>query len=1050
MEENRFEVLNAALDGINLVEASAGTGKTYSIAVLFLRWILSDGYNGRIDSVVVVTFTKYATAELKDRILAFLEKALGFFHGKECKDEQIREICRRIPLEKRDVAVKNLKSAVNNFDTASIFTIHGFCHRLILENAFEIGSGFALNLNENPDVPHDTALEFFRRVVSKNGDRDFLSVANKELSVKNFENLLKKAGTSGCDEVTVDENRFPDPVAREKLAAIYSDFLKKAPEIARENRRKSDLMSFDDLISVISEILRNDRMAQKLKESMKDRYSLVMIDEFQDTDPLQYYVFKELFCGGNHVVFFIGDPKQSIYSFRNADIFSYLKASESVGRKYVMDTNFRSTAAAVNAVNNIFRRMDFGIREIGYPEIKPENEGENPLKLRTDSSFVPSPGMLVYEVGSDGEKIANIKERIRNMLRDDSSYTLNGGRVKPSDIAVLTSTNRLAAAIYDALKEENFPVSLEARSEKSGSVFGSFEAKTMFRLIKAAETRGFAEFKALLPTCFYNKTVDEIAGCENEIQKLYEEFTDSFADWDKKGFFTLFSRFIEKDSVISELTAGGVETFIKIKYLAELINNFETVSGFSVLNTCEWFESEMNGGGGNSSEEEFYCGGSESGDTVRILTLHKSKGLEFNIVFFIFDSGGSREWIARHSPEYRKELRLIKYNNRDHSAKGDDEAEEIREFYVGITRAKYLTVYYLPQETFEGTANRKFKELLENSRVASVKYIPKTGVSCNTTAEKPAFQFEDPLLHYKNLPIIPPEEPKRAVKPEWAVSSYSGIVSANRNGGEYFDEKYDEFPEENAVSSDFTGDPQGKEPSPMSVFPKGSDSGTVLHAIFEKIDFQAGDNSEIIREILKREMNFEEHGLEDAVIAVSECVRNVLTCPMLDGRALKDVKKEDRSAETEFHLKIKENVGKGQLSEITKENFCCDCFDEESVPKGFMHGYIDLALKIDGKYYIIDWKSNYMGDFTEDYSEEKIRENMKKHCYFLQYMIYLAAFDRYVSSVDPDYSYSENFGGIRYVFLRGVRAGSVNCGIFSDRPDESLLRRFQQLFEGER
>ena len=109
-----------------------------------------------------------------------------------------------------------------------------------------------------------------------------------------------------------------------------------------------------------------------------------------------------------------------------------------------------------------------------------------------------------------------------------------------------------------------------------------------------------------------------------------------------------------------------------------------------------------------------------------------------------------------------------------------------------------------------------------------------------------------------------------------------------------------------------------------------------------------------------------------------------------------------------------------------------------------------MTLKIDGKYYIIDWKSNYIGDFIEDYSEEKIRENMKKHCYFLQYMIYLAAFDRYISSVDPDYSYSENFGGIRYVFLRGVRAGSVDYGIFSDRPDESLLRRFQQLFEGER
>ena len=163
MKTEKFDVLKAGLSGVNLVEASAGTGKTYSIALLFLRWILSERYNGKIDSVVVVTFTKYATAELKERILHFLETALGFLSGKECGDEQIRAVCREIRQERKESVVENLKSAINSFDTASIFTIHGFCRKLILENAFEIGSRFTLDLVEDPDLGSNVIAQVFSK-----------------------------------------------------------------------------------------------------------------------------------------------------------------------------------------------------------------------------------------------------------------------------------------------------------------------------------------------------------------------------------------------------------------------------------------------------------------------------------------------------------------------------------------------------------------------------------------------------------------------------------------------------------------------------------------------------------------------------------------------------------------------------------------------------------------------------------------------------------------------------------------------------------------------
>ena len=1046
MKTEKFDVLKAGLSGVNLVEASAGTGKTYSIALLFLRWILSERYNGKIDSVVVVTFTKYATAELKERILHFLETALGFLSGKECGDEQIRAVCREIRQERKESVVENLKSAINSFDTASIFTIHGFCRKLILENAFEIGSRFTLDLVEDPDVSRETSTEFFRKVLAKNSDREFLNAARKELSVKNFENLLKKAGNSAASGITIDESRFPDPVSREKLAAVYRDFLEKAPEIAEENRKKSGKTTYDDLISVIAGIFCDLSMAQKLKNSMKERYGLVMIDEFQDTDPLQYSIFKELFCGGNHVVFFIGDPKQSIYSFRNADIFSYLKAAGTVDKKYFMEKNFRSTAAAVKAVNSIFKGIGFGIKDIAYQKIEPKEEAPNRLAIRKNSQLVPSPGMLVYEIESDDEIISNIKERVRNMLRPDSDYSLCGNAVKPSDIAVLVKTNRFAAQIFSALKEENFPVSLETDSGKGGSIFASSEAQAVLKLIKAAETRGFAEFRALLTTFFYNKNIGWIAVNEEEIRKLHEEFSDSFSDWDKRGFFAVFSKFVEKADILSEIAAEGAETLPKIRYLAELINNFETSSGFSRLNTAEWFEEKLSFPQ-NAADDEMPETEENAGDAIKIMTLHKSKGLEFNIVLFAFNSGGSGEWIAQHGPDYQKELRLVKYTSRDHSVKGDDESEETREFYVGVTRAKYLTVYYLPKETYDGTINKKFKELLRN-KVDFVKYLPKTENSGEKTDGKPPFQFEDPLQKYRNLQIRPPEEAGRTLKPDWAVSSYSGIISGNRSGDGYLNEKFDEIAEDYAPSSVSTYTAREKEVSKMALFPRGTGAGLALHSIFEKIDFRSVDNSEIIREILKKEMNFEENELENMVGIVGECVRNVTNAPMFGGRALKDAENCDKSAEMEFFLKIKENVKKGVISGIIKENFYNGNFDEDSVMKGFMTGSIDLALKIDGKYYIVDWKSNFLGECFEDYNAEKINEEMKKHCYFLQYMIYSAAFDKYMTEADPSYSYEKNFGGIRYVFLRGVKAESGDYGIFYDRPPESLLRDFQKLFEG--
>lgn len=1069
MAAKDFEVLKADLDGINLVEASAGTGKTYSIAMLFLRWILSEKYNGNIDSIVAVTFTNYATSELKERISAFLEDALRCLQNRICgkEDKLIRKLCDEIPPESRNDAVKKLKTAVNGFDSASIFTIHGFCRRLILENAFEIRAPFNIELSDSSNIQHETAVDFFRNELSKENDRSFLSAVQSELSVKKFEDLMRKAGNSHEVRIDISKNIVPDDAAREKLASIYSGFLNKIPEITKKNREKNEKMTYDDLILLVYEILHVKEHAQRLKNIMAKRYGLVMIDEFQDTDPVQYFIFRELFFNGNHTVFLIGDPKQSIYSFRNADIFSYLGTSQAVNRKYAMKTNFRSSAQAVNAVNNVFAKIDFGIKEITYSGINPKDSDENPLKLKKESSFIPSPGMLVYEISSDEEIISNIKERIRNMLCPDSNYRLGDRNIKPSDIAILTRTNSFAKEIFDALKSENFPVSFESGSGKGLSVFATPEAKAVLTLIKAAETRGYGEFKALLLTFFYNKTVDDFSD-ENGfyLQKLYDEFTECFSDWDKKGFYCVFSKFIEKEEILSAImrsTDGqmlnNVQILNNIRHIAELVNVFETTSGFSPANTADWFAAKLNSQEESSAEDESVRNSYDGSDAVRIMTLHKSKGLEFNIVFFslsVKNRFPGNEWIPRHdydyaASDYEKTISLEKSNSQDHSVKGDYEPEETREFYVGVTRAKYLTVYYLRETVYDGTVDKKLRELLEENKINSVKYCKKSD-SVQSDAET-SFQFEDPLSKYRDLTLREPEKLEREIRAFLSMSSYSGMISASKDEDEYFAEKYEETSQENSgdlpqLSSDALQ--EGREPLKMSSFPSGKEAGSVLHSILEKVDFSKDDNTDIIREILKKEMDLPDEDLENTVEAVNGCVAAVSNVRMFGGKSLRDAGSRNMSAEMEFFLKVKDDVKKGLVSGVIAGKYPECRIGGDAIQKGFMHGYIDLALKTGGKYYIIDWKSNNLGSFEENYFEEKIEEEMKKHNYYLQYMIYLAAFDKYISSIDPDYSYSENFGGVRYVFLRGVNADNEKSGIFYDCPEEALLREFQQLFEGEK
>lgn len=1065
-----FDVSSVKLEGKNLIEAAAGTGKTYSIAIMVLRWILNTAHT--IDSVIAVTFTNYATAELKERILNFLEAALAFFETGDCKDPTIKKVCLGIPENEREKAVKKLKAAVNDFDTASIFTIHGFCQKLIREHAFELGTDFNMKLSEDADPDNDAATGFFRKNIincklqDENG-RNLLSLKEfrERVSKEKLKDFISKAGIGIGNQKIIIKNDKLKPGDAEKLAGIYADFVKEAPLSVKEKRSKTNVMGFDDILLILYEVLSNGgKTAQSLRKIMEERYSLVLIDEFQDTDPLQYLIFKTLFCNGHHTVFFIGDPKQSIYAFRKADIFAYIEAKKEIGHVYKMTKNFRSAQAAVEATNEIFgadsENIFGGEKLIKYENVDAEKK-EQDYCLTYDNA--PFYGMLVRRLpDKKGDKAVpsdtlkammtgDIVQSAWDMIKEDSAFKIREKKedqiieraVALSDIAVLVAKNDFALEICKALNAAGITAVVEADNAKQLSIFSSAEALVMQRLISAASSKGLPEFKTLLLTFFYKKTVDDITEDNDNLTELHRKFISCFSEWDQKGFGFSFSKLLEDENILRNIAAEGKRTVSIIRQLSELIQKHESSEGSSALHTKKWFNEKMNSKS-SGKEEENIRSESEEKECVRVMTLHKSKGLEFNIVFFPFIlpsfSSSREQWMTLHS---KNEVKNIYERGVMLTSEGGDETdealEENRRIYVGITRAKYLTVCYT-QDTGKSLEKTSFFER-KNSKIINTAALETVeSEDENNTEKKKTFSGTEP---------VPQEEMNRRIKSGWAMTSFSGIMSHGQNEEVSLgNENEDPDPAENTENrTDCSNDDENV---PMADFPSGADAGTVLHSIFEKADFSSGDNTKIISPLLKKKMNFSNDELEKAVSAVNVCLRNVLSAPVFEGGKTLESAQESKIHEMEFFISIESDFYRSQLSEIIKDNYKTANLDDGSVSRGFLHGYIDLVAKIDGKYYIIDWKSNNLGTHFSDYRKEKIEAEMKKHNYYLQYMLYLAAFDKYMRTVDKEYSYEKSFGGIRYVFMRGVQNGSDKTGIFSDRPDISELKRIQKLFEGEK
>ncbi len=1194
----KLQPFELRFSGINLVESSAGTGKTYSITSLYIRALIEKEID--VDQILAVTYTEAATKELKDRILKRIRISLHVLKGNtaESTGERFYKELRNHVTDPKQ-AITRLEQALRKFDEASIYTIHGFCYRALQEQAFESGAIYDAELiGEDTELVQEAVDDYWRSWVAKVTDNPqqrpllkmmtdeninpeslagelgpyiakpymkILPAEIEEFSVGEYleklnelygkikttweekreelfhlldTGLLKRYTTKSLEKWFAEMDNFLREEApslktfgnlsRFQQSEIDGSLKKKPREEGKdtpshpffkaideytqtanhlqkfkikfkkdlllylrqeliEKKEELEVLSYDDLLLRLRNALNDEERGKMLAEKLYAKYPIALVDEFQDTDPNQYAIFRSIYKSRNGTLFMIGDPKQSIYNFRGADVFSYLAARKDVPgtNRYSLDRNYRSTPKLLEGLNAFWgsHGKPFLVDEIAYRQLFGGDEQEEDKVFRIRGNEVPPIRFrrLTTENGdilrkdAAGELAAlDTSKEIQRLLDSgrDGAVTIGEKGVAAKDIAVLVRTHKQAELIRDKLQDLGIKSVLHSKE----SVFESDEALQMEYLLKAvAEPSSDSRIKTALSQPYTGYTARRLQAIEEDSEQwsaILQRFSEWHEVWRKKGFAAMF-RDIQQEWSIGKQLVGytdGERRLTNFLHLGELLQEESGKHGKGGRSLIHWLARKRKENRSEGREEEQLRLESDE-KLVKVVTMHKSKGLEYPIVFCPFlwygphykDGGQPLEY---HDPEDTTTVYL------DLNGKSDPEraqkrfyeyreqqAESLRLAYVAMTRAQcalyisagfandteYSSLGYLLQDPEQ--AEKLLKDKLKIGESAD--WTPedmhhRVGELCESNpalfslCEKPVDAGkqqlellsgeEDRSLHRRSFTRATPLETS------YTLSSFSSLSSWMK--GDPDEPDYDQYLEM-GTAEPVTGRPE-KDLS-MFTFPKGPDPGTCIHHIFEEIQFsQLANAGSVIEEYLSR------YGIDAQwAPAVERMIRTVVDKPI--GRegvefSLSGLQTGAAITEMEFHYRTG-GIKTTEMLSILRDGEGSG--DQGMAARGFLKGFIDLTFRVDNRYYILDYKTNYLGDTKADYRADKLEREMREASYDLQYHIYTIALHRHLLKRMPGYSYKEHFGGVYYLFLRGMNKAGEE-GIYFDRPDESVIHKLNE------
>ncbi|HID9091838.1 TPA: exodeoxyribonuclease V subunit beta [Enterobacter mori] len=1165
-----LDPLRLPLQGERLIEASAGTGKTYTIAALYLRLLLGLGGTAAfprplsVEELLVVTFTEAATAELRGRIRANIHELRIACLRQSTDNPLYASLLEEIADMQQ--AAQWLLLAERQMDEASVFTIHGFCQRMLSLNAFESGMLFEQQLIEDEsELRYQACADFWRRhcyplqrdiaeavhalwkgpeellraidrylqgeapAIKSPPPADETLASRHEKIVTQIATLKQKWNASVGEIASILENSGIDrkkfnrgnqgkwidkisawaqeetrgyqlPDALEKFSQRFLTERTKAdgivPEhplfvaiesllaepltlndlmitramteireaVAREKRRRGEL-GFDDMLSRLDAALCSEN-GEALAAAIRTRFPVAMIDEFQDTDPQQYRIFRRIWRQQpDTALLLIGDPKQAIYAFRGADIFTYMKARSEVAAHYTLETNWRSAPGMVESVNTLFKQMDaaFMFREIPFLPVK---FAEKNASLRFEFNGETQPAMNLWLLDGEGCGVGDYQSAMAQhcaaQIRDWLSAGARGeavlwrgeqaNPVKASDITVLVRSRQEAALVRDALTLLNIPsVYLSNRD----SVFETLEAQEMLWLLQAVlAPERESTLRSALASAMMGlnaRDIDALNNDEEAWDNVVEEFAHYRERWQKRGVMAMLRELMAKRQIAENMlaTAGGERRLTDILHISELLQEAGTQLE-SEHALVRWLSQQIADPNSNSSSQQMRLESDKH--LVQIVTIHKSKGLEYPLVWlpFIANYRVQDQAFYHDRESFEAVLDLSKAESSVELAEAERLAEDLRLLYVALTRSVWhcsLGIAPLFRRRGERSGETDF-HLSALGRLIQLGE-PKDAAGLRQCIE--ALCGDHIALH---IPASPdnsrwqmPEQPvddlnarqiQRTLADDWRVTSYSGLQQHGQSIAQDLMPKLD-------VDAAGVGDVLPEPALTPHQFPRGASPGTFLHSLFEELDFTQPVSTEWVLKMLQSG-GFDEKWQP----VLTDWVTAILQAPLTQqGISLSQLTAKDKQVEMEFYLPIASPLKADALDALIREydplSAGCPPLNFRQV-QGMLKGFIDLVFRHEGRYYLLDYKSNWLGDSSDAYTQDAMASAMQQHRYDLQYQLYTLALHRYLRHRIADYRYEDHFGGVIYLFLRGVDAADPNSGIFSTRPDAALIEKMDELF----
>ncbi len=817
-----------------------------------------------------------------------------------------------------------------------------------------------------------------------------------------------------------------------------------------------NVLTFDDLISRLSTALVDDKQ-QLLTKAFQQRFKVALIDEFQDTDNQQWAIFSSLFSATSHYLYLIGDPKQAIYKFRGADIFSYFAAKDKAHHPFTLGHNWRSHPHLVTAVNILFSRDDAFLFEklpfnpveaaltAAAGEIIYKEEPIAPMMLWQLAESERQTGDWTSGKAADVIQVAIVNEVVD--LLTDNHYSLKQGdnkplKLMPKGISILVRSNRQAREYQLALQQQGVPAVINSTE----SVFTSSQAFELYQLLDAVlMVADIDRLKQALMLDWFGLSGQDfycLMNNEAQLDAWVSRFSEYHLLWQQQGLMAMLSRLFAHEKVYQHLSALPLAERIltNLNHLIELLQQAVTEQHLGMHQTLDYLAKAIQEGGG-SDEQQLRL---ESDDeAVNIVTMHRSKGLEYQIVFcpFLWQSNDSLKQEKERIQCYVDGKMLTDLGSDDfenHRLKAIEEqlAEDLRILYVALTRAKYrcyivwanvrtqltpnnsalayLMTFY--DDDFKCQQQKLQNFVIQNSAVFAYELLdPQIELSGYYQAKQSAVNFSANLR-------------KPFSEDYWQLSSYTALAALTPR----------ELGENKAQEQDITED----EFVVLSL-PKGSHTGNVIHSLLEFNSFKKLADPEIdITE--QRNRTCLRYGLTlDNPEVINQLLQTVVSTPLSladESFCLKNLNSWQCIKEMPFYLATNLfNVS--QINQLLRNCKTYRPLNEKQL-EGYLTGFIDLICEYNGRYYVMDYKSNYL----LDYGTESLITAMCEHNYGLQYWLYSVVLHLYLQNRLPGYNYQQHFGGVLYLFVRGMVAEQPLSGVYHTLPDLETLNALSAIF----